>query len=88
VIGGSQPAVVPVLWAAFGGCQHFPLQKREMATTDKRQRKGADGGEGGSGKSGSDAHHQQQAAKGCVGSDVRGQELPGESGFREAEREG
>ena len=63
-------------------------RQREMATTDERQREGADGGEGGLGKSGSDAHHQQTAAEGCVGSDVRGQELPGESGFREGEREG
>ena len=51
-----------------------PLQKREMATTGKRQREGAGGGEGGSGKRGSAAQQQQQDP---AGSDGRGQELPG-----------
>ena len=50
------------------------LQKREMATTGKRQREGAGGGEGGSGKRGSAAQQQQQDP---AGSDGRGQELPG-----------
>jgi hypothetical protein len=55
-----------------------------MAKTGKRQREGAGGGEGGSGKRGSAAQQQQPQAP--AGSDGRGQELPGESGFREAER--
>ena len=53
-----------------------PVQKREMATTGKREREGAGGGEGGSGKRGS-AMQQQQAGQTCAGSDGRGQELPG-----------
>ena len=59
-----------------------PPQKREMATTGKRQREGAGGGEGGSGKRGSAAQQQQDSA----GVDGRGQELPGESALREEER--
>ena len=57
-----------------------PLQKREMATTGKRQREGAGGGGGVSGKRGSAAQQQQQqqACQSCAGSDGRGQELPGE----------
>jgi hypothetical protein len=29
VIGGSQPAVLSVLWAAFGGCQHIRSRKEK-----------------------------------------------------------
>jgi hypothetical protein len=45
VIGGSQPAVVSVLWAAFGGCQHirrrkekWPLRARDSGRGQEEER--------------------------------------------------
>ena len=46
MIGGSQPAVVSVVWAAFGGCQHIRRRKEKWSRRARDSGRGQEEGRG------------------------------------------